>query len=211
MFPTPRFEMSQPSVQEKSFATAIIRGGTVDAAMTGMSGIISSSSPSCADSIRRPNLRLVRGGHAPEAATRASQESAKTGVIACLTADSRANKEVLLKASAAALERDGKLYAVLMDSPRIRFKRSQVRTLVDAAIFAGSLGAKIVWLDSSDLVGEMLRFARQSRVDRIFVARNRPTLFARLFRRPPYCRLLRHAEGFRVDVVGFERRTLLSA
>jgi K+-sensing histidine kinase KdpD len=208
MFLTPRFEMYPPSVQEKSLAAATIRGGAVDAVTTGMSGIISSSSPSRQDSIRRPSLRLVSNDHGlDEAATRASQQSARTAVIACLTAESSSNNELLLKASAAALVRDGEFYAVLLDSPRIRFKRSQVRTLIDAAIFASSLGAKIVWLDSSDPVGELLQFARQSCVGQIFVARNQPTLFSRLFQRTAYSDLLRHAEGCRIQVVGFERRT----
>ena len=168
-----------------------------------MSSIISSSSQSRGDSIRRPNLRLVSADYT---ATEASRQSAKIAVIACLCAGSSYNDEVLLKASAATLERDGEFCAVVLDSPRTRFKRGQVRTLIDAAILATSLGAKIVWLDSSDQVDELLRFARQSRVGRIFLARNRPTLFARLFRRAVYSDLLRHAKGFRIDVVGFEGR-----
>jgi K+-sensing histidine kinase KdpD len=208
MFVAQRFEMYPPSVPEKSSAAVTIRGGTVDAVKTCMSAIISSSSLSRPDSIRRPGLRLVSNDHGlDEAATRASQESAKTAVIACLAAGSSSNNELLLKASAAALERDGEFYAVLLDSPRIRFKRSQVRTLIDAAIFASSLGAKIVWLDSSNPVGELLQFARQSRVGQIFVARNRPTLFSRLLQRTAYSNLLRHAEGCQIEVVGFKRRT----
>ena len=200
--------MLLPSVQEKSLATAPIRYGTVDAPTRGMSAIISSSSPSRADAIRRPSLRLVsRTPALEEAVTRASQESAKTAVIACLTTRSSSNNELLLKASTAALERDGEFYAVVLDSPRTRFKRGQVRTLIDAAIFAASLGAKIIWLDSTDMLLELLQFARESRVGRIFVARNRPSLFARLFGHAAYSDLLRHAEGLRIDIVGFERRS----
>jgi K+-sensing histidine kinase KdpD len=172
----------------------------------GMGGIISSRSRTRADFTHRPNLRLVSSDYALEAATRTSQESAKTGVIACLTAESPSNNELLLKASAAALEREAELYAVLLYSPRTKFKRSQVHDLIDAAIFASSLGAKIVWLDSSDPIDELLQFARQSRVGRIFVARNRPTLFSRLFKRAAYSVLLGRAKDCRIDVVGFERR-----
>ena len=80
----------------------------------------------------------------------------------------------------------------------------RVRTLIDDAILATHLGAKIVWLDSSDLVGELLQFARQSRVGRIFVTRNRPAPFSRLFGRTVYSKLLSGGEGFRIDVVGFQ-------
>ena len=86
-----------------------------------------------------------------------------------------------------------------------RFEKVQVRRLVDDAVLGSDLGAKIVWLDSSDVVGELLQFARQSDIGRIFVARNRPTLFSQLFGRAVYSELLSRAEGFRMDVVGFER------
>jgi K+-sensing histidine kinase KdpD len=197
--------MSLPGRSEKSLAAALIAGGTVDAARIDMTAIISSSPPSHAFPIRRPTLRLV-SGPSDHAATEAPRESAKTAVIACLCADSPFNNELLRKASAAAVERDGELYAVLLDSPRTRYTRSQLRTLIDAATLAACSGAKIVWLDSTDMVADLLRFARHSRVSRIFVARNRPTLFARLFRRTAYSHLLRHADGFRIDVVGFESR-----
>jgi K+-sensing histidine kinase KdpD len=208
MFLARRFEMYTPSVPEKSLAAATIRGGTIDAVRDGMSANTSFSSLSCPDSIRRPSLTLVSNNHGvDEAATGTSQESAKTGVIGCLTAGSSFNNELVRKASAAALERDGEFYAVILDSPRTRFNRSQVRSLIDAAVFASSLGAKIVWPDSSDPAGEVLQFARRSRVGQMFVARNRQTLLSRLFQRAAYSYLLRHAEGCRIEVVGLEHRT----
>ena len=93
---------------------------------------------------------------------------------------------------------------VLLDPRRARFATAQVRKLVDDAILASYLGAKIVWLDSSDVVGAMLQFARQSQVGRIFVNRNRPARSLD-FRRTVYSDLLIRGEGFRIDVVGFER------
>ena len=125
--------------------------------------------------------------------------------MACLVAGNSGNTELLRKASEAAREHNGALYAVVVDSHRARFDKGQVRQLVDDAAFSGDLGAKIVWLDSSDAVGELLKFARQFRIGRIFVTRSRPGVFSRLFGRAIYSELLSRAEGFRVDVVGFER------
>ena len=164
-----------------------------------MSALTSSSSR--AVSIRQPNLRLVPR----DSTSRSSDQSTRTAVMACLVAGNSGNTELLRKASEAAREHNGALYAVVVDSHRARFDKVQVRGLIDDAILGTELGAKIVWLDSSDAVGELLKFARQFRIGRIFVTRNRPGVFSRLFGRAIYSELLSRAEGFRVDVVGFER------
>ena len=93
----------------------------------------------------------------------------------------------------------------MVDSHRTRFDKEQVRGLVDDAVLGNELGAKIVWLDSSDVVGELVQVARQFCIGRIFVTRERPTLCSRVFGRAVYSDLLSRAQGFRVDVVGFER------
>jgi K+-sensing histidine kinase KdpD len=156
------------------------------------------------DSITRPNLSLVpseRVGHL--AVAQPSEQSARKAVMACLTARGSGNSELLRKAAAAAArENDGEFYAVLVDSRRTRFGRAQVRALIDDAILSSYLGAETVSLDSSDVVGELIRFARQARVGRVFVSRTRPAPFFRLFGRTVYSDLLSRAEGFRVDVVG---------
>jgi K+-sensing histidine kinase KdpD len=163
-----------------------------------MAAIIPSRSRSLSDSIAKPNLRLVTNdpGH-----------RARTAVMACLTASSSGNSGLLRKASAVARANDGEFYAVLTHSPRNRFGNTRVRTLIDDAILASYLGAKIIWLESSDVVGELLKFARQSGIGRIFVARNRPTLFPQLFGRTICSELLSRARDLRIDVVGFERET----
>jgi K+-sensing histidine kinase KdpD len=160
-----------------------------------MAAIIQSRSPSRTDSIAQPNLRLV---------TSDPSRRAKTAVMACLTAHSSGNSELVRKASAAARENGGEFYAVMADSPRSRFGNARVRTLIDDAILASYLGAKIIWLESSDVVGELLQFARQSDIGRIFVARNRPAPFSQLLGRTVCSELLSRARGFRIDVVGFE-------
>ena len=161
-----------------------------------MTAITPSRSRSRTDSISQPNLRLV---------TSETSDRAKTAVMACLNASSSGNSELLRKASAAARENDGEFYAVLVDSPRNRFGNSRVRTLIDDAILASNLGAKNIWLEASDVVGELLQFARQSDIGRIFVARSRPAPLSRLFGRTVCSELLSRAQGFRIDVVGFER------
>jgi len=123
--------------------------------------------------------------------------------MACLVAGHSGNAELLRKASAAAREHHGELYAVVVDSHRSRFDKVEVRGLMDDAILGSELGAKIVWLDSSDVVGELLQVARQVRIGQIFVTRDRPALFPRLLGRAVYFDLLSRAEGFRVNVVGF--------
>lgn len=170
-----------------------------------MAAIISSSSSPRVDSTYHPRLRLVSNDDPKDLAVApASDQSAKTAVIGCLSGPSSNNSNLLYKAAAAARERDGEFYAVMIDSARTRFGRAQVRTLIDDAIFASYLGAKIVWLESSDTVGELLKFARRSRIGRIFVLRSRPGPFSRLFGRTVYSDLLSRSVGFRVDVVGFE-------
>ena len=123
--------------------------------------------------------------------------------MACVSACSSGNPQLLLEASAAARERGGEFYAVLVDWPQTRPGKTQVRTLVDDAILASYLGAKIVWLDSSDRVEELLKFARRTRIGRIFVLRSRPSIFSRLFGRTFYSDLLSRGEGCRINVVGF--------
>jgi K+-sensing histidine kinase KdpD len=72
-------------------------------------------------------------------------------------------------------------------------------------VLAAYLGARIIRLESSDVVGELLRFARRSGIGRIFVARNQPAPLSRLFGRTICSELLCRARGFRIDVVGFKR------
>jgi K+-sensing histidine kinase KdpD len=190
-------------IEEKSLGDAAIRGGTLDADERVMSAITSSSS--LAASIHQPNLRLVPRDPINPSIYGSSERSTRTAVMACLVAGNSGNTELLRRASVAAREHNGELYAVLVDSHRTRFDKEQVRGLVDDAVFGKDLGAKIVWLDSTDVVGELLQVARKFRIGRIFVTRNRPTWLSRLSGRAVYSDLLNRAEGLRVDVVGFER------
>jgi K+-sensing histidine kinase KdpD len=170
-----------------------------------MASIIPFKSPLRADSFPQPKLRLVANEKGMLATARTEEQLPRTAVMACLSARGSSNGELLRRASAAAREHGGQFYAVFVDSPRARFGNADVQALIEDAILASYLGAKIVWLESSDMVGALLQFASQSRVGRVFVTRNRPVLFFRLFGRPVYPDLLKRAEGFRVDVVGFER------
>ncbi len=132
-------------------------------------------------------------------------ESPKTAVMACLTARGSGNSELLRKASMAAREHGAEFYAVIANSPHTRFGKAQVRELIDDIILASYFGAKIVRLESPDVVGELLQLAPQSNVDRIFIARSRPAPFSRLFGRSVYSDLLVRGKGFSIDVVGFKR------
>src|SRR5271167_2503317 len=116
----------------------------------------------------RPYLRLVGS----EAVAPTPDESSKTAVIAYLAANRSGNGEMLRKASASARKSGGQLYAVIVDLPHARFGKAQVRALIDDLILASLLGAKIVRLESSDMVGELLRLAGQCHVCRIYVTRS---------------------------------------
>ena len=194
---------------KKSLIVMIVGDGTVDAFFQGMSGIIPLRKSGLQDSsMAQPNLRLVRSdcrSHI-QAIVRTPDESPKTAVMVCLTARSSGNSELLRKAYGGARQHGGEFYAVIVDSPHTRFGKAQVRALIDDAILASFFGAKIVRLESSDLVGALLRFARRCNVGRIFVTRDRPIPLSRLFGRTVYSDLLSRGEGFRIDVVGFERR-----
>ena len=168
-----------------------------------MANVIASRSRSLIDSIGQPNLRLVKSD--PGRVLDLPAQSPKTAAMACITAGSVGNGELLRKASVAARESSGEFYAVLIGSPRGRLRTAGVRALIDDSILASYLGARIIWLESSDVVGELLRFAQQSDIGRIFVARNRPTRFSRLFGRTICSELLSRARNFRIDVVGFNR------
>ena len=169
-----------------------------------MTAMITSRSRLRIDSTTQPNLRLVTSDPGNRRATvRTSEQSPKTSVMACLTADCPGNGELLRKAADAAREHDGQFYAVFVDSPRTRFGKPDVQSLIDDTILATYLGARIVRLESFDVVGELLQFAQQSRVGRIFVSRDRPAPFPRLFGRTVYSELLKRGDGFRIDVSGF--------
>lgn len=185
----------------------MIAGGTLDADLEGMSGIIPSQSRLRADSMARLNLRLAesdRRNHL-RAIVQTPDESPKTAVMACLTARSSGNSELLRKASAAAREHGAEFYAVIANSPHTRFGKGRVRELIDDIILASYFGAKIVRLESSDVVGELLQLARQSNVGRIFITRSRLAPFSRLLGRSVYSDLLVGGKGFSIDVVGFKR------
>jgi K+-sensing histidine kinase KdpD len=167
----------------------------LDADFVGMASVIPFRR-SHDEPMAQPSLRLVPS----------VSELPKTAVIACLTANSFGNSEVLRKARHAAQESDGEFYAVLVDSPHARFGRVQSGRLLDDVILASYFGAKIVWLKSADVVGELIQFGRQSRVGRIFIARSQPRPFLRAFGRSIYSELLSRAEGFRIEVIGFDCR-----
>ncbi len=149
-----------------------------------------------AESDRRNHLRAI---------VQTPDESPKTAVMACLTARSSGNSELLRKASAAAREHGAEFYAVIANSPHTRFGKGRVRELIDDIILASYFGAKIVRLESSDVVGELLQLARQSNVGRIFITRSRLAPFSRLLGRSVYSDLLVGGKGFSIDVVGFKR------
>ncbi len=115
-----------------------------------------------------------------------------------MTPRSSCNADLLRKAQLAARESGGAFYAVLLDSPRTRFGKVQADAL-DDVILASYFGAKIVWLKSSDVVDELLRFARKTETGRIFVARRQPHPFLRPFGRSVYSQLLDRAEGVRIE------------
>lgn len=81
----------------------------------------------------------------------------------------------------------------------------ELRSLVDDAVLANRLGAKILWLESPDAVGGLLQLANQFHIGRVFVPRQRTTPLSWLFPRTLCSGLLSRAKGIRIDVVGLGR------
>ena len=171
-----------------------------------MAGIISYRPRLEAKSIARPHLRLVGGDRTNhiQAIIRTPDESPKTAVMSCLVAGSCGNSELLRKASAAARKNGGRLYTVIVDSPHTRPGKAQFRALIDDLFLASSLGARAVRLESYDAVGALLLFARRCHVGRIFVTRERPAQFSRLFGPSLYSGLVARGKCISIEVVGFE-------
>ena len=121
--------------------------------------------------------------------------------MAYLTPGKNGNERLLRKAKDAASESGGELIAVYIDTPRLLGGVANPRALIDDLILAGTLGARIVWLESRDPADELLKFAAKSGVSRIFVRRSEPSIL----RRSDYEEVMKRGDGFRIDVVGFER------
>lgn len=132
-------------------------------------------------------------------------ERPRTAVMACLSPCKSGNETLLRKAMLAARESRGELYAVYV-AQRGGIRQAEARSFINDLILAGHLGAKIVWLESHDAAGAFLKFARKAGVGRILVRRSEPVRQFRPFHHSVYGDLLRRGEGFRIDVVGFERR-----
>jgi K+-sensing histidine kinase KdpD len=128
------------------------------------------------------------------------------GVIAYLAATESGNEAVLRKAQLAAQKLGGRFFAVHVGSIRDRLCKRQVRALADDIVLAGVLGAKFVWLESSDPTGELLAFACRARVARILVPRAEPAHTLSMFRSSIHHDLMKRGQGLRIDVVGFERK-----
>ena len=169
-----------------------------------MAATFISTSTSRAHSNAHPRLRLIVGDPNHRTTAPACDQSPKSAVLACLTARGSGNRELLRRASAAAREHNGEFYAVVVSS-RTRVGKMQLRSLVDDAVLASRLGAKILWLDSPDAVGGMMQLANQFRIGRVFVPRQRTTPLSWLFPRTLYSGLLSRAKGIRIDVVGLGR------
>ena len=121
---------------KKSLTILIVGDGTVDAHFRLMASLIPSKSPSRADLFPQPNLRLVANKKGMLAIPRTEKQLPRTAVMACLRAHGSSNGELLRRASAAAGEHDGQLYAVFIDSPRTRFGNAEVQALIEDAILA---------------------------------------------------------------------------
>jgi len=178
------------------------RRGTPDALQWFMAAIFQNSQLIDAPSTLRPTLRLVRRERQQNQIPRERPVARKgAAVMAYLGPQKNGSQRLLRKAKEAARESGGDFIAVYVDTPRIFHGVPNARALIDDLILAGALGARIVWLESSDPAAELLKLAAKCGVSRIFVARSEPSLL----RSSVYEELLQRGEGFSIDVVGFER------
>ncbi|HUA36630.1 MAG TPA: hypothetical protein VMA09_23705 [Candidatus Binataceae bacterium] len=167
-----------------------------------MAAIFQKSHPLNGSATLRPTLRLVRREREQNQIPAENPTPRKgAAVMAYLAPGKNGNERLLRKAKEAALETGGELIAVYIVTPRILGGVTNPRALIDDLILAGALGAKIVWLESRDPADELLKLAANSGVSRIFVGRSEPSIL----RRSVYEELMNRGDGFRIDVVGFER------
>jgi two-component system sensor histidine kinase KdpD len=87
------------------------------------------------------------------------------------------------------------------ESPQ-RISARDHRLLSENVTLAMELGAKVVWLSSEDIAGELLRFAREHGVTLAIFGKTRIPRVRRMFRRSPIAAFTRPGTG--VDVYEVE-------
>jgi two-component system sensor histidine kinase KdpD len=109
-------------------------------------------------------------------------------VMVAMSSNPRSTRLLLRRASAVAGRLNTNWFAVYVrtkrDSPQ-RMPAREHRLLSENVTLAMELGAKVVWLTSEDVAGELLRFAREHGITLVLFGKSKMALWRRLFRKSP--------------------------
>jgi two-component system sensor histidine kinase KdpD len=119
---------------------------------------------------------------------RPQAEAVGDKVMVAMSSNPRSTRLLLRRASSIAGRLNTNWFAVYVrtnrDSPR-RMPAREHRLLSENVTLAMELGAKVVWLTSEDVAGELLRFAREHGITLVLFGKSKMALWRRLFQKSP--------------------------
>jgi two-component system, OmpR family, sensor histidine kinase KdpD len=128
-------------------------------------------------------------------------------LLVCLPSDSHAIEGLLCKGWREASSHGAVWYAVHVETPQESLQKISTRNfraLLDNINLAIDLGAELVWLKSSNVVGTIIEFAREKRISKIILQRSGANFWGQLYHRSVPERLFHEALHFDVEVVSDE-------
>jgi two-component system, OmpR family, sensor histidine kinase KdpD len=152
-----------------------------------------------AESIERATSPATQAGAAAPAAA--------GKIMVCLASASPRGPQLLRRGSRLAGKLSTDWYVVYVETPSEspeRIDAAAQRQLHHNITLARELGAELVRLKGHDPVQAMLDFARSHAVGHIMLGRSQRNLWARLFRRDVFARMIDEATSFDLHVVALE-------
>jgi two-component system sensor histidine kinase KdpD len=126
-------------------------------------------------------------------------------LLVCLPSDPHATEGLLCKGWREASNHGVVWYAVHVETPQESLQKistSDFSALLGNVNLAVDLGADLVWLKSSDVVGAIIDFAHEKRVSKVIVGRSRGGFWSQLHHHSIPERLFHQAHDFDVEIVG---------
>jgi two-component system sensor histidine kinase KdpD len=118
----------------------------------------------------------------------AEAETVGDKVMVAMSSNPRSTRLLLRRASSIAGRLNTNWFAVYVrtkrDSPQ-RMPAREHRLLSENVTLAMELGAKVVWLTSEDVAGELLRFAREHGITLVLFGKSKMALWRRVFQKSP--------------------------
>jgi two-component system, OmpR family, sensor histidine kinase KdpD len=135
------------------------------------------------------------------------QQAVGDCLLVCLPLDPHAFEQLLCKGWREASNRGAAWYAVHVETPQEpveKIRTGDFRALLDNINLAFDLGAELVWLKSSDVVGTIMDFAREKRISTIILRRSRRGFWGELYHHSVAEGLFHQARDFDVEFVSDE-------